>query len=333
MLEYRLFTIREFNVLAYFVGAYASSPNISGWDAELEKKFYDQLKLLPNIKGLEHPFAGQLHGYDDDWFLSNIDPNWDFVFTCAPGTMGGLSRNPQFGLASDDEQGRQQALVFMQKARDAIEKLNHHSGRNTVAAIEIQTAPNQSAVSSSKKALLASLTTILEWDWHGAQILIEHCDTLVEGQIPSKGFLSIEDEVEVLNTLNRQLDEPLGLVINWGRSVLETRRCEGALEHIKLAQANGLLQGLMFSGVSDQDSEYGAWRDTHVPAAKFDDNAFGVEHSLMTESEIHRCLAACNGELPPFLGIKIGVRPVETSVDERVAYNRDTLAILDRYSR
>ena len=52
----------------------------------------------------------------------------------------------------------------------------------------------------------------------------------------------------------------------------------------------------------------------------------------MTESEIHRCLDACDGALPSVLGIKIGVRPAQTSVNDRVAYNRDTLAILDRYS-
>jgi hypothetical protein len=173
---------------------------------------------------------------------------------------------------------------------------------------------------------------MLEWDWQGAQILIEHCDSLVEGQIPAKGFLSIEDEIEGLNKLNERVDVPLGMLINWGRSVIETRRCDGAIEHIKLAQANGLLQGLMFSGVSEKDSEYGAWRDTHMPAAKVDDNSFGFENSLMTESEIHQCLDACEGKLPPFLGIKIGVRPEQTSVDDRVAYIRDTLAIMDKYT-
>jgi hypothetical protein len=318
--------------LAYFVGAYASSPNISGWDGELEKEFYDKLKMQPNVKGLEHPFVGKLHRYDDDWFLKNIDPNWDFVFTCVPGIMDSLSNNPHFGIASDDEQGRQAALVFMHNARDAIVKLNSHLGRQAVLAIEVQTAPKKSAASSSKKALIASLNTMLEWDWQGAQILIEHCDTLVDGQSPSKGFLSIEDEIDVLNKLNKHCEVPLGLVINWGRSVLEARRCDGALEHIKLARANGLLQGLMFSGVSDQDSDYGVWKDTHMPAAKVTADSYGAEHSLMTEAEIHRCLAACEGELPPILGIKIGVRPRGTSVADRVAYNRDTLAILDSFN-
>lgn len=314
------------------MGAYATSPNISGWNAELEKNYYDQLKMLSNVKGLEHPFVGKLHRYDDDWFLSNIDPNWDFVITCVPGIMGGLSKNPHFGIASDDEQGRQAALVFMQDALDAIVKLNGHLGRKAVLAVEIQTAPKQSVASSSKRALLASLNTMLGWDWQGAKILIEHCDTVIEGQSPAKGFMNIEDEIDVLKILNKQIDVPMGLLINWGRSVIETRCCDGAIEHIKLAQTNGLLQGLMFSGVSDQESEYGAWRDSHAPAAKVNDNSFGFEHSLMTESEMHRCLAACDGELPSILGIKIGVRPEQTSVNDRVAYNRDTLAILDRYT-
>ena len=40
--------------MSYFVGAYAASPNNPHWDPELETRYYEQLKAIPSIKGLEH---------------------------------------------------------------------------------------------------------------------------------------------------------------------------------------------------------------------------------------------------------------------------------------
>ncbi|MDN4502938.1 DUF4862 family protein [Alteromonadaceae bacterium BrNp21-10] len=316
--------------MRYFVGAYATSPNAFGWDPELETRYYQQLKSIPSIKGLEHPFTGTLHPNDDDWFLANIDSNWQYVFTCVPGNMGALSKNPHFGIASDDDAGRAQALAFMQKARDAIAKLNGHLGRQAVKAIEIQTAPNRSNASGSKAALNASLQTMLQWDWQGAQLVIEHCDTLVDGQKPAKGFLTLEDEIAVLTEINGQTETPIGMVMNWGRSVIETRSIEGAIEHTQLIKQAGLLSGLMFSGVSDQDTEYGAWSDSHMPPAPSASVQFGAEHSLMTEQQIQRSLAAGDGNNLDIMGIKLGIRPKDTSLEDRIGYIRDALGILDR---
>jgi hypothetical protein len=160
--------------MQYTVGAYAASPNHSGWDPALETAFYTELKKLPNLKGLEHPFLGALHQHDDDWFLANIDPTWDYVFTCIPGVMNALGQNPLFGIASDDEAGRRAALAFMQQACAAIGKLNTHLKRQAVTAIQIQTAPARHKAASSSAALKASLQAMLQWDWHGARIVIEH---------------------------------------------------------------------------------------------------------------------------------------------------------------
>lgn len=320
--------------MKYTLGAYAASPNHSGWDAALETAFYNELKALPNIKGLEHPFLGRLHQYDDDWFLGNIDPQWDYVFTCIPGIMNALSQNPLFGLASDDASGRAEALAFMQQACAAIGKLNTHLGRQAVTAIQIQTAPARHKAASSSTALMASLKTMLEWDWQGARIVIEHCDAYVPEHLPSKGFLALQDELDVLTALNAALalSQQLGMVINWGRSVFETRRAEGALAHIQAAQKAGVLSGLMFSGVSDQDSEYGAWRDSHQPPRTCEWVKHGAPGSWMTEQAMHDCLAACdNAAGLMVLGAKIGIRPLSATVAQRMAYIGDTLAILDRY--
>lgn len=316
--------------MRYFVGAYASSPNVSGWDPELESSYYQALKSIPEIKGLEHPFTGNLHTNDDQWFLDNLDPKWQFLFTCVPGNMGALAKNPNFGIASDDEASRQEALSFMKKACDAIAKLNGHLGRQAVQAIEIQTAPNRSKAQGTADALQKSLETMLQWDWQGAQLVIEHCDTLVEGQTPAKGFLTIEDEIAVIKKLNASQSANVGMVVNWGRSVIETRRVTGANEHIELLKQEGVLSGLMFSGVSAQDTEYGVWADTHMPPAPNDKLLAGAAGSLMTEEQMHFSLAACGDELS-IVGIKLGIRPKTMPLVERVATIRDCLAVLERF--
>lgn len=320
--------------MTYYLGAYAASPNHSGWDPELETVFYNELKALPNIKGLEHPFIGSLHQYDDDWFLANIHPKWQFVFTCIPGIMNALAHNPLFGLASDDLAGRQEALNFMQQACTAIGKLNAHVGQQVVTAIQIQTAPARHKAASSKASLLTSLETMLGWDWHGAKIVIEHCDAYVGTHLPSKGFLALHDELAILQQLNDALpaERQLGIVINWGRSVFETRTVAGAVQHIKAAKMAGLLSGVMFSGVSDQDSEYGAWRDSHQPPQQSELIKHGEPGSWMSEAAMHECLAACDKpETLQILGAKIGIRPLNATIKQRIAVIHETLAILDRY--
>ncbi len=315
--------------MKYYVGAYASSPCNNGWDAALESELYAALKKDSRIQGLEHPFTGQLHSNDDAWFLNNIDPRWKFVFTCVPGIMAALKKNPAFGIASNDEEGRLQAVAFMQKARDAIAKLNQHSGKPVVTAIQIQTAPNQANTAASTDALIKSLTEMQSWDWQGTRIVIEHCDTLIEGQVPAKGFLTLEQEITALNTINASLKTNMGLTVNWGRSVIETRSAEGAMIHIQQARDAGLLCGLMFSGASGIETEYGAWRDSHMPHAKEGENTPGAEGSLMTTAEIQKCLQAANYNELPIVGIKLGIRPASASLDERLGYIDAALSIMN----
>ncbi len=315
--------------MTYFVGAYAASPSANGWNAETETQYYTQLKKDARIKGLEHPFVGQLHIEDDEWFLDNISTEWEFVFTCIPGIMDAISKNPDFGIASDNEAGRQEALDFMLKARDAIAKLNAHCGKPVVKAIEIQTSPNREVSSSSAASLKTSLTTMQSWDWQGARIVIEHCDTFVEGQEPQKGFLTLQEELDTIAEVNESLDSNMGVVINWGRSVIETRSTQGALDHIEQAKAAGLLAGLMFSGVSDQETEYGAWKDSHMPAEKTEHSTIGADGSWMTQEEMHKCVDAADAKTLAILGIKLGVRPLDAPLTDRLAHIDNALSILE----
>lgn len=314
--------------MKYYVGAYASSPCSHGWNAALESEFYTALKNDKRVKGLEHPFLGQLHAEDDDWFLANIDPAWQYVFTCIPGIMTALGQNPTFGLASQDESGREQALAFMQKAREAVIQLNTYCGKPVVKAIQIQTAPNQTQAAASVAALKRSLTTLQSWDWQGTQIIIEHCDTLVEGQVPAKGFLTLAQEIEAVTEVNAALQCNMGITINWGRSVIEARHPDGALAHIEQARKAGVLSGLMFSGASGADTQYGSWKDTHQPNAKQSVSSVGAEGSLMTAARMHQCLHAADYQHLPVMGIKLGIRPKEASLDERLAYIDEALNIV-----
>ena len=317
--------------MGFYVGAYAASPNTSGWNAEAETDYYNCLKAMTNVEGLEHPFTGSLHPVDDDWFLANISPNWHYVFTCVPGIMNALSNNPHFGLASTNEVGRQEALAFMKKACAAITKLNTHCNKQVVKCIQLQTAPNRSKGESSAAKLATSLQELLTWDWHGAKLVIEHCDAFKDSHAPSKGFLSLEDEIEVVNNINKNTKYPMGIVVNWGRSVIETRSTQGALEHINLLKQHDLLSGLMFSGVSDKDTEYGKWQDSHMPPAPDETILMGASGSLMTQHEMRRCLqaSALNARDPDVIvGLKIGIRPKDTSLEDRIKYIRYALAAL-----
>lgn len=313
--------------MKYIMGAYASSPNVGGWDADLETRYYDAIKAMGNIRGLEHPFAGTLHNRDDDWFLANIDTRWDFVFTTIPGVMGAIGKNPQFGIASDDAAGRAEAIDFMKKACEAVAKLNAHTGKQSVRAIQMHTAPNRNKADSSKESLEKSLTEMLSWDWQGAKLVIEHCDAFVEGQDESKGFLTLEDEIAAIAATGKEV----GICINWGRSAIETRSADGPVQHIKAAKDAGVLSGLMFSGASGHEGPYGVWRDSHMPPVAISKDGAGEPTSMMTAEHIKACIEAAGPESLLYLGAKLGIRPREEVLETRLAYNKEIFSILDGF--
>ncbi len=315
----------------YIVGAYATAPSTFAWDENLESEYYEQLKSIDNIQGIEHPFVGKLHPFDDDWFLDNIDTSWQFIFTSIPGVMANLAQNPHFGIASTNEDGRQAAIEFYQQARLAILKLNKHLGKQAVSHIKIHTAPRISAkTSSSKQALQASLETLQSWDWYGAKLVIEHCDAFIPEQPPEKGFLSLVDEIATITTVNKRLNCDIGVSLNWGRSAIETRSVQGPIEHIKMAYQSKLLNGIIFSGATGKDTPYGQWKDSHMPPEK----AFNIPHyaksSLLTIEQIEKSLQQCDCDCLDFIGGKISLSPNTATVSERVSYIQSLLTLLDK---
>lgn len=316
--------------MEYILGAYATAPSTKHWHQDSETQFYEQIKSLKNIIGLEHPFVGKLHPYDDDWFLENIDKNWQFIFTSIPGVMANLAKNPHFGIASTNENGRQAALDFYKQAQQAILKLNNHIDRKAVSFIKIHTAPKISNIAtSSTDALQASLETMQSWDWYGANLIIEHCDAHIEGHESEKGFMSLEDEIAAIKYVNTKLNSDIGISINWGRSAIEARSSKGPLLHIEQAQQHGLLKGIIFSGASGSKGPYGQWKDTHMPPAKSCDIPSYAVDSELTIEEIKRSFSQCKPEKLDFIGAKISLSPNQGSVEERISYITSMLYLLD----
>jgi len=319
--------------MKYIVGAYATAPSLgNNNDKSIEHKFYEKLiESIPEIRGLEVPFWGkEIHQFGSDFLLDIIDKNWDNVLSCIPGSMSKLANNPKFGLASDDENGRAEAIAMHKKANQALHKMNEYYERQSVIAVQIATAPSTPVeyVSSSADSLLKSMEEILSWDWEGAKIVIEHCDTAVDNTPFEKGFLTIEDEIKTLIELQGMHN--VGITINWARSAIEGRDTSKPLEHIELALKSNILSGLMFSGVSDNDNRYGNWKDMHMPFAQSFNTKFYEKKSLLTHENIIKTLKLLNVNDLDYLGVKLLSIPIGgSSLKRRVGVNKDAIKILN----
>jgi hypothetical protein len=86
-----------------------------------------------------------------------------------------------------------------------------------VVAVELHSAPTRgpAGVSSSVASFRVSLGELSGWDWHGAALVVEHCDAWNADHAPAKGFLSLQDELAAIEGM------PVGISINWARSVRE----------------------------------------------------------------------------------------------------------------
>jgi len=304
----------------YFVGSYATSPNLyslehppQAMEPGREAAFYKGLAALDLCGGLEVQLHGDgtMHNCDEKTFLSvHAKPEWEAVLTCIGGTMGNIGACATFGLASTDEAGRQKAIEFAKVAQAAVGRWNGRAANcGKVVAVEIHSGPNvtKPGASSSAEAFAASLKELMAWDWQGAQLMVEHCDAPA-AHPASKGFLTIENELDAIKAANAALPKatPVGAAINWARSTLETRDVATPCKHIQAVVDAKVPLGLMFSGCTpDPDSNYGPWKDCHMPHAPAEGVEFAVETSLMTAPLIKEASQlAAKGQLA-FCGCKI----------------------------
>ncbi|GAB3811820.1 DUF4862 family protein [Tessaracoccus terricola] len=287
---------------AFVVGAYAAVPA----EPAARDEFHRLLAQQDWVHGLEIPFPGELAEHPEAVW-GRLHPEWTAnTVTAIPGTMQRLQVQPQFGLASADADGRSAALAFARDIRDRLAQLSELAGHQVVGHVQLHSSPTAAA---HAEALGESLTEVLGWDWSGARIVIEHCDSLRPGQVPEKGFLSLADEVDVAARLG------VGIHVNWGRSAIDERDPDAPLRHVVAARDAGVLRGLLFSGAAETRTSYGAaWADGHLPTSP-DEPA-----SLLTPERIRACADAARGSLD-YLGAKICV-PAEATPERRLAMLR-----------
>jgi hypothetical protein len=304
-------------------GGYATQPDTP----DAERAFYDAL-LSDERVGLEIPLfaSGLVHKVDENVLLEHLRRASGVprrhVMTLVPGTMVTLGGNKHFGLASDDAAGRQAALALARKACDAVQRVNAASGPRSVVAVEVHSAPSRVGgdVSSSATSLAASLAEMAAWDWAGAELVVEHCDAGCGPHKPAKGFLTQAEEIEAVTTARAARGAPIGVAVNWARSVLETRDTGRPLEHIKAA--GPLLRGIIFSGCSGAETAYGSFADSHMPWAEVE------AESLLTRDGVRECCEAAGGADLLFSGAKITLQPPSADAAARAAANAGMLSAI-----
>ncbi len=305
----------------WFLGAYAGFANLS---PELktsanESEYRQGLEALPHLRGLELPFYHDLHETDVEGLIAWLPRAWDYIITCLPGTMNSLQENADYGLASRSEFGRKSALDRLQLVRRRILELHSLHGRASVLAVEVHSAPRGDK--ASLESLTKSLETVLSWDWGGAAIIVEHCDAWhADGEF-SKGFLSLHSELMAIGKL------PIGIGLNWGRSVLEGRRVETIHRHLELADQK--LKSLFFSGTAISDPLYGTWQDNHAAIRLDSSEMWESSGSLLTEEAIEDTYSYV--KVPdPLLGLKVQPFPTNLTIDQRLNFLRQQLESVNR---
>ncbi|MDU0326493.1 DUF4862 family protein [Microbacterium sp. KSW2-21] len=296
------------------VSAYAASPAFRTWDPRLEGELLAGLCALPDVAGLEVPWLGGIHPHDDEWFLREL-PVIELAVTPLPWVMGRCQKAPGYGLASNDEGGRRAALDDLRALRDDVHRLAEHSNAR-VSTVLLHSAPRGSG---SADRLGSSLEELASWDFAGADLRIEHCDAVIAAHPFEKGFLPLDAEMEAI----RASGAALGLWMNWGRSVIETRDAAEATAQIARAHASGTLRGLALSGAAAVAGPYGeAWSDAHLPFAETDPGS----GSLLDRETAARALEAA-GDVDRW-GLKVSRRPGDVSAADVLTTVRDNLDVL-----
>lgn len=306
----------------FLISAYAASPAHGVWDPILEGRLLPALCSLPGVVGLEVPWVGALHPHDESWFLAHVPAGTQLSITALPWVMSSCARDARYGIASGDAAGRAAALADLRAVAADVGRL-HRDTDARVAYVSLHTAPRGGG---DMAELTASLREIAQWEWEGARLVIEHCDTAVPGQPYEKGFLSVADEIEAIHAAP---GADIRMWLNWGRTAIETRDPDRVTAQIASVAATGLLAGLTFSGSSATDTGYGAaWEDRHLPIAETDPAA----SSLLTASRVAEAIrAAAPVEA---WGLKTSRRPSDHTVDQVVSTVSANLTVVrDAVSR
>ena len=294
----------------WFLGAYAGYASFADKNKENDAQYLSGLQDLAHIAGLELPFYGDLSESNSDKLLRTLPKHWDYIVTLLPGTMQALSKQSDIGLASQTADGRKAAMNRMTLVHRRVHEINQRCGRSAVRAIELHSAPTKPF--GNTQALYSSLEELQTWDWQGADLILEHCDTWRSDGASIKGFLSLREELGVL----KDLDIRLGL--NWGRSVIEERDPEGAMKHI--AAAGEQLGSFFFSGTALDDPQYGSWADSHAPLQLDSGGVWNPSQGLLTPARVSQTCRALADRPGVLLGIKVQPSPASLTIAQRLDF-------------
>jgi Domain of unknown function (DUF4862) len=286
-------------------------------DPKLAETYYDRLLEEHDAGGLEFAWGGPQTPAQLAPLVARMPSNWTITLNDIPAVWRACVNNPKFGLASPDEHGRAQAVAMMGEVAQGVTALNDLAGRHVVQAFEIHSAPgfDKRILHPDAAALTRSLEEICQLEWEGAELMLEHCDAFLAGQAPAKGFLRLDAEIEALAAIPNQ---PVGLSLNWGRSMIELRSADRVIDHLRAGAASGLLRGYTFSGTADADNRFGqAWADSHLPFSKTIAGPYGEPASRMTPAHAAEALALLGG--CSFIAIKTNWPAAQIDPLERAA--------------
>ncbi len=304
------------NKLKICLGAYAASPSFPTWDISLESKFFSMLRKRDWVGGIEFPCFAYQDPFDMDWFLSQTLPQWDISITTLPLTMNNLSNMPDYGLASSVEDSRQRAVNDMHAVCKIVQRLKKKLGNTSVVSVQIVSAPTRFGNALS---FYVSLKEILTWPWGDTKILVEHCDAFKPQKKFIKGFLSLPEEIQAIQSIKNLTGSQIGILLNWGRSVVEGETIQTILDHIRMARDYGLLRGFIFSGTTAKhDSPYGYFGDRHAPLSTPLKEGFFCQESLLTTDSINCVRKELLGCILDLWGIKFCILPLPQPLEKRL---------------
>ena len=316
----------------YICGAYPSAPSQHSDDKDAETAFYDRLRSMPQIGGIEIPFWGEAtHPFGDAFMQSCLHADWVNVMTCVPLSMDAKARDLKIGLAAKDEEARQHSIAMHERAYRAFQDFNEQAEKNIFKAVHLVSAPAGGPDYASKDALQKSLAQIAGWDWGGIDIFIEHCDAHKPDGSAEKGLLSLEEELQVIDAMGI---ENLGVALNTGRSTVEGRDADHAITHLEMVQQSGVPFALMFSGSTGADDAYGPWKDLHMPFGAFEGSKFPYPNSSLSKDALDRLFDVLDerSKALAFIGFKVMPLPQSSAtINRRVGINEDAITILDSY--
>jgi hypothetical protein len=308
----------------YFISAYATSQVLHQWDEVAETAYFRALAADPRVIGLEIPYLKDHTLYPIEWLTRNIPNHWTLRLTSLPAVMQLAHSHPKAGLASISESDRKMGVELVEKVQSYAEELQQAFQRSVVCSITLYSSPQSSAASpqGDKEALQRSLLEIQKKKKGSIVLHLEHCDTSVAHCSFEKGFLSLEEEIEVLQAVGG-----IGLVLNWGRSAIETHSVHQPLQHLQRALASQLLQGFVFSGcTADPESLYGAWKDRHAPPSPLcRESLLGIREV----AEVFSLIQEQQQQQECYLGIKVSNRLMPFDIDRSIALNLGTIDLID----